>query len=221
MRGENLARAAIGWYGIEGDRRYAFVKEGNLTGFPWLTGREIAEMVLYTPRFTDPDNLLNSAVMVKTPGGAERLLTGDELLQELASRWRYPITLTKLKKGCHDAMPLSLIGTGTIRAMGEKLGMELDFRRFRPNILMELDEPFIEENWLGDLLTFGEREDSAKVRLNRQNARCAFTTVDPDSAARTPEVLKAIVKQRSEYLGLYGSAEKVGSIQVGDVIYRG
>ena len=40
MRGEELDAATIGWHGVDGDRRYAFVKSDSPSGFPWLTPPE-------------------------------------------------------------------------------------------------------------------------------------------------------------------------------------
>ena len=40
MRGEPLEVANLGWHGLEGDRRLAFRRINNRSGFPWLTGKQ-------------------------------------------------------------------------------------------------------------------------------------------------------------------------------------
>ncbi len=70
MRGESLEVVGLGWYGLDGDRRFAFIRGDQAnSGFPWLTGRQIPEMIQYTARFTAPDDLLQSPVEVTTPRG--------------------------------------------------------------------------------------------------------------------------------------------------------
>jgi uncharacterized protein YcbX len=186
MRGESLPEAEIHWYGIEGDRRHAFVKMGNPSGFPWLTGRDMPEMLLYIPRFADPAHVKESAVVVTTPSGGELPLDSPYLLADLTQRWGSPIHLMHLKKGCHDAMPLSFLSTATAEALGQEAGLPLDPRRFRPNVLVELasGRAFGEDDWLGSAIQIGEGE-TARVRIDRRNQRCVMTNIDPDTRSAT------------------------------------
>ena len=55
MRGESLTEAHLSWHGLDGDRRYAFVRQGANSGFPWFTGRELPQLLLYTPRLLQPE----------------------------------------------------------------------------------------------------------------------------------------------------------------------
>jgi uncharacterized protein len=55
MRGEQLEEAFVGFSGVYGDRLFAFKSSAAPTGFPYLTGREQREMLLYRPRFRHPD----------------------------------------------------------------------------------------------------------------------------------------------------------------------
>ena len=54
MRGVAVSSLGAWWYGFDGDRKHAFVRSGNPTGFPWLTARQLPEMLLYQPYFVDP-----------------------------------------------------------------------------------------------------------------------------------------------------------------------
>ena len=222
MRSESLEQAQIGWYGLDGDRRWAFVKSDDTSAFPWLTGREVPEMLLYTPRYLDPDDTKQSAVVVATPGGAERPIDSPELLAELAGKYGHPAHLIHIGKGCHDAMPLSFLSTATVGAFGQEAGMALDPRRFRPNILVELvgGKPYEEDSWVGGAVRIGKGPEAARVQVNRRNVRCVMTNIDPETAQRDPRVLKAVVRLRDECAAVYGSAEQPGVIRVGDPIYQ-
>ena len=54
MRGETVQRAFIGYAGQYGDRHYAFLNTAAPAGFPYLTGRDRAVMLLHVPRFRYP-----------------------------------------------------------------------------------------------------------------------------------------------------------------------
>jgi uncharacterized protein YcbX len=51
MRGEQLPEIFAGFAGVYGDRLFAFKSSATPIGFPYLTGREAHEMLLYRPRF--------------------------------------------------------------------------------------------------------------------------------------------------------------------------
>jgi uncharacterized protein YcbX len=178
-------------------------------------------MVLYAPRYTDPDHPRDAQITVTTPDGRELPVDSPELLEALASRYRQPAHLMHLSRGCYDAMPISLISTDSVQALGLEEGLTLDPRRFRPNILADLAEavPFDEESWIGRLVQIGESDTAPLFRFNRRDMRCAMTNIEPDSAERDPRVLKTIVRMRKECAGIYGSVQRVGRICDGDPIF--
>ena len=49
MAGELLDVATLGWHGIEGDRRLAFRRLTDKSGFPWLTASKLPQLLLYKP----------------------------------------------------------------------------------------------------------------------------------------------------------------------------
>ena len=54
MAGELLDSADVSWYGLTGDRRWAFIRGGMVrSGFPWLTMRENAGMGRYQRAIED------------------------------------------------------------------------------------------------------------------------------------------------------------------------
>jgi uncharacterized protein YcbX len=61
MRGEELQEAFVGFAGVYGDRLFAFKSAASPAGFPYLTGREHEETLLYRPRFRHP----NKAVRIR------------------------------------------------------------------------------------------------------------------------------------------------------------
>src|SRR5205814_5760631 len=49
MRGERLDLAKLGWNGIDGDRRLAFRRLDNHSGFPWVTATKLPDLLLFAP----------------------------------------------------------------------------------------------------------------------------------------------------------------------------
>jgi hypothetical protein len=61
MRGEELQEAFVGFLGPYGDRVYAFRNSAAPKGFPFLTGRELETMLLYQPRYRNPEPMTKPA----------------------------------------------------------------------------------------------------------------------------------------------------------------
>ena len=213
MGAEALERAEVGWHGLPGDRRWAFVRKDMIeSGFPWLTIREQPELWRYQPRFTDPQRPDKSRTVVRTPGGAELDVTSPALATELGAGAR----VIRNDRGFFDAMPLSLVTTQTIAALGETAGLALDVRRFRPNLVVEAagDEPFREDSWVGRELQLG----AMRLRVDRRDIRCIMVNVDPTTTRRNAAVLRAIARDRKGCLGVYASVVAPGAVAVGDPV---
>ncbi|MBP6471380.1 MAG: MOSC domain-containing protein [Chloroflexi bacterium] len=212
MQGETLAAAQVVWHGLEGDRRYAFMR-GDVgdSSFPWLTGRQIPAMLLYTPQFTSPDDARNSAIVVRTPDGRSLPITSPELLAELADLYGRDVRLIHIGRGVFDSLPLSVMSTATAVALNA------DVRRFRQNIVIETVDgrPFVEESWLDRALHFSS---GGRIRLNRRIPRCVMVNVDPDTAVTHPALLRTVAQTRDNCVGVHASTEQPGLIRVGDVV---
>ncbi len=220
MRGESLQQAHLYWHGLDGDRRYAFVRQGVDSGFPWLTGREVSHLLRYTPRFARPDEPRDSPIIVTTPDGRELPVDAPELAEELAGMYRSPVFLFRLGRGAYDSQVLSLISNASVAALGRSAGMELDGKRFRQNIYLETRDglPFGEEEWLDKTLVFGDDPEGPRVRLIRRIVRCVMINIDPQTAERDARVLKTVAQTRDSCAGVYASVERTGTLRVGDKV---
>ena len=49
MRGESLPTTTLTLQGVPEDRRYAFVQAASRSAFPWLTARQIPDLLRYKP----------------------------------------------------------------------------------------------------------------------------------------------------------------------------
>jgi uncharacterized protein len=213
MAAEALERVDVGWHGLDGDRRWAFIRDGMArSGFPWLTIRENPRMWGYQPRLADPARPNPCVTLVRTPSGAELDVTDPALAEELGHGAR----VLRQDRGIFDTAPLSLITTQTVRAMGGMVGAALDPLRFRPNLLVEAasGEPFAEDGWVGAVLTVG----GLRMRVDKRDERCVMINVDPATTERNTAVLRAVAQQRQACLGVYGATVRPGRVSVGDAV---
>lgn len=214
MGAEALSQVDVSWNGLEGDRRWAFVRDGAAhSGFPWLTLRQRGDMSRYRPSFADPTRPDTSPTTVQTPSGRVVDVTDPSLVEEL-----YPpgARVIRQDRGAFDAFPFSLVTTQTIARIADLVGFPLDTQRFRPNLLVEAaeDRPFGEDEWVGSVLRIGE----ARMRVDKRDGRCVVITIDPETGERYPSILRAVADHRQGCLGVYGSTVTPGRVAVNDPV---
>ena len=213
MAGELLDSADVSWYGLTGDRRWAFIRGGMVrSGFPWLTMRENPGMGRYQAYFVQPEKPDSSVTMVRTPEGAEL----DVVDPELAAILGFDARVIRQDRGAFDAFPLSLISTTSVAAIGSIAGARADERRFRPNFVVKPHDetPFVEDAWVGKELTIGEMS----MRIDKRDKRCVMINIDPDDSTRDRAFLRAVAQQRDACLGVYGTIVRPGAVKVGDPV---
>jgi uncharacterized protein YcbX len=212
MQAEDLDSVEVSWHGLAGDRRWAFIRDGQVrSGFPWLTIRQLPELARYRPRFADPGMPNASPTLVRTPSGGELDVADPALAAELGPG----VGLIKQDRGIFDTMPLSLITTQTLTGLGRLAGTDLVAARFRPNLLVDASGPdFPEDAWVGRVLRIG----TLRMRVDQSDKRCVIVTIDPVTLRRNPAILRAIVRERDSRLGVYGSTVEPGRVTVGDPV---
>jgi uncharacterized protein YcbX len=210
MAAESLDRIDVGWHGIAGDRRWAFVRAGHEHGgFPWLTIRDRPELARYRPRLVDPARPDQTAVRVRAPAGRELDVVDPQLAEELGAA-----RVMKLDRGAFDTLPLALISRQTIAALGALVGRTLVVERFRPNLLIDGDAPYPEDTWVGATIRIG----ALQLRVDKRDQRCVVVNIDPVTGEHDPTILRTIGRAREAFLGVYGSVAAPGAIAVGDPI---
>ena len=220
MAGTATESAFLGWHGLDGDRRFAFRRLGDHSGFPWLSASRVAELLLYHPFGLDESTGEPLPTHVRTPAGTHVELRSAELQSEIAERSGSSVELMKLKHGIFDDASVSVISLATIAGIGREAGVDLDRRRFRANIVLETGnpEPFLEDGWLGGTLVFGDREPRPAVSVTVRDVRCVMINLDPDTGTQDARVLKTVVRLNENNAGVYGTVLQTGTIRVGDPV---
>ena len=100
-------------------------------------------------------------------------------------------------------------------AVEAALRLEIDVRRFRPNLHVRLDAPaFAEEGWAGRRLRVGE----AELEVLQPCERCVIPTRDPDTHQKWPELLSWLARERDTLFGVNARALRPATIRVGDAV---
>lgn len=220
MAGTVMESAFLGWHGLDGDRRLAFRRLGDDSGFPWLSASRVAALLLYHPLGLDESTGERLPTHVRTPAGAQVELRSGELRREIAERFGGGVELVTLKHGIFDEAPVSVISLATIAGIGSEAGVDLDRRRFRANIVLETRdrEPFAEDRWVGGTLAFGNREPRPAVKVTARDVRCMMINLDPETGMQHARVQKTVVRLNQNNAGVYGTVVQTGIIHVGDPV---
>jgi uncharacterized protein len=242
MAGEELPEIYAGFAGVWGDRLFAFKSSATPAGFPYLTGREAHQLLMYRPLFRDPQRaakpanlaeaeeispLLNPvaadpsdfALDIETPSG-EVLPIDDQSLRQQLNRLvddGHSLTLLRSERAMTDCRPISLFSRQTAQQLGEEVGFVLDKRRFRANVYLDLGtaQGFSENSLVGHKVRIGSKVIIAALE---RDPRCQMITLDPDTATPNPEVLRAFARGHDGTAGIYGAVLVEGIIRPGDAI---
>jgi uncharacterized protein len=242
MRGEELDELFAGYAGVYGDRLFALVSSANAKGFPYFTGRDQRQMIRYRARFRNPEkaarpiNLAEAEKLspnlnpisadatelmidVETPDGKTFAINDPALIDNLRSNTdgNHELTLLRSDKAITDCRPLSIFAVQTAEKLGEETGVTVDKRRFRANVYVDLasSEGFAEDKFVGRSLRIGSK---VTVAVLQRDARCRMITLDPDTAEKTPAILKAVAQAHEGMAGVYGAVLAEGMIRKDDPV---
>jgi uncharacterized protein YcbX len=220
MGGESLATATLRWPGIDGDRQYAFYRAGSGSRFPWLTGREISRMVTYAARYIEPENPRHSGVRVVAEEG-EQDIRDPGLLRFLSQAAGEEIRLLQVGRGTFDSMPVSVLSTSTLAQLDERIGRPVEPERFRANILVDTGGigGVRETDWVGGTLVFGSAPDAPRLRANVPIDRCVMITIDPADGTRDARILRRVVEDFANEIGVRCATDRPGTIRVGNDVW--
>lgn len=211
MAGEALDAVEVDARGLVGDRWYAVVDgDGKLA-----SGKHSRRFRRRDAVFDFASHTTSEGVRVSGRGG-EWLAGEPDLDRALSEAMGDAVrVLAETRTPHQDAGEVSLVGTASLDWCREHHDVDADRRRIRPNLVIDTDEPFVEETWTG-LLTLG----SARLTVAHRIERCRM--IDIAQAGLPPDGtwLKALADTRELSLGIYLDVERPGRIRVGDDVTR-
>lgn len=158
---------------------------------------------------------------------ALRLVQFEKNMKGRESRKIFPSFVQNYQVAYPDCSPVMVLSEASLADLNTRLEKKVKMDQFRPNIVVTGCSAFEEDTW--DDLLIG----SVEMKKILACPRCIMTTVDPDTGVinrKEPlETLKSYrlcdpvekpIYKSSPLFGIYYSVEKIGSLKVGDPVYR-
>jgi uncharacterized protein YcbX len=216
MAGERIRSTRVDARGAGGDRTHAVLHEHKGEWKP-LTAREAPRLLAWRAGYPfAPDAGLHPEhppyALVAAPGGEHIYSwTDPRLPAALSADLGRPVRLRRDIGGIQDLERTLLITTEATRtALAEELGAELDLRRFRTNLHLELDATaWAEHEWEGATVRFA---GGVVLRLLHPCVRCAIPTRDPATQQKWPELLRHLDARHETLFGINARVLHAGRI---------
>ena len=115
----------------------------------------------------------------------------------------------------HPLGQVSIVNLASVRDLGQRMGVELDPLRFRANLYVEGWPAWAENQWTDRDLMVGW----ARAKVFKPIVRCAATHVDPTTAERDLDVVKALFDNYGHmHCGIYVRVTSPGAVGLGDAV---
>lgn len=242
----SLQSTRLDRFGLSGDRRWMVVDRSGefMTGrrFPALLRIGVLSLeeglVLQALGSNDlqvdkPDSSIASSSVTVWDDRVEAQDCGDEAAHWLSEVLSVPCRLIYM--GAHvnrqvdenyaskgvvtsfaDGFPLLLIGEASLIDLNERLADPVSMDRFRPNLVVSTEDPFVEDRWRK--IRIGQIE----LSLVKPCGRCIMVTVNPETGLTGKEPLKTLASYRRQggevMFGQNALHHNEGGMQLGDSV---
>lgn len=121
-----------------------------------------------------------------------------------------------------DCFPIHLLTDRSMASIAAKTpGAEVDVRRFRPNVVVnvgaDVEGDYPEAGWLGRRVTLGDVE----LEITADCPRCVMTTRATGDLPQDRSVLRTIIRDADQNLGVYAKVLRAGVVRAGDTVSLG
>lgn len=234
LQGESLAHLDVTIDGVPGDRRWAV--RDSVTGA--VLNARVTRQLLHAASGLDG---ARDRVRVTLPDGRTFDESDDHLDLALSAWLGRPVSLTKADHGevttieapagiddepgpmarwrstagtFNDGHPVHVLTTASLRAAGRlHPAGTWEARRFRPNLLLDVDgDDFVEDGW--SCLRIGDVE----LEVYKQTTRCVLTARSQPGLLDDLAVPRVLARNRKAKLGVYARVRAPGSVAAGDAV---
>ena len=210
MGGESLPCVDVDARGLVGDRWFSVVDQEGRLG----SGKYSSRFRRFDEIFEYSASMVDDEVRVVGPAGSWRAGDG-ELDRTLREHLSAEVHLER-ETGTpfQDDGQVSLVGTASLDWCRERLDVDGDRRRIRPNLVVSTTDPFVEEGWVGSTIRVG----SVVLTVDQRIERCRMVDIAQEGLTEQPGWLKALGRERDLCLGMYADVRTPGRIDLGDVV---
>ena len=119
-----------------------------------------------------------------------------------------------------DFAPVHLVTTATLAGcQAQRPDLDWDVRRFRPNLVIDVDgPPFVENDWGGHRLRIGAE---AELEIMGPTVRCAMPLRAQPGLERQAELFRAMTDLNTRFPNHLGASARVctsGRVATGDAV---
>ncbi|MHC8508912.1 MAG: MOSC domain-containing protein [Rhodospirillales bacterium] len=239
LAGENLASVKLApGAAVAGDRRFGLMineAEGAAPRAEWTGWRSFAVLKTHTlpalleARFDETSGVLTvlcegrAAAQGNPSDPAGRAALEDFFAGFMKDELKGARPALVEASGVHfsdnGADQVSIINLASVRDLARTAGADIDVRRMRGNIIIDgaapWAAPWAEREWIGREITIGP----ARLRVEDHIGRCAAVGVNPDTAKRDMNLVKALQHEFGHTdCGVYATVTAAGEITPGDEV---
>jgi uncharacterized protein YcbX len=114
-----------------------------------------------------------------------------------------------------DSSHIHILTSNSLAAFAKVSGEDVDVRRFRPNFFVDTEgDGFVEQEWCGHRLRIG----SVVLAVDYPTIRCSMTTHSQPGLEANPKVMRALVRETQQKLGVYATVIEQGEVAPGDTV---
>jgi uncharacterized protein YcbX len=196
FRGEDLDVLDLDRRGVPGDRAHALWFKGDRRA----TARLAPGLLRWAARYEEEVDGKIPRPSVIAPSGRAFAWDDPRLAKALSADLRRDVEVVSDEQGMQD-LPNSILVTleSTRAGLEAELDERIDLRRFRTNVHIDVDaEAFAEAHWEGRRMRIGD----AELELLHPCLRCSITARDPETNAKSPAPLKALIRDHGAIFGI-------------------
>lgn len=116
-----------------------------------------------------------------------------------------------------DLAPVHVMTTSSMAAIADEVGDDVDVRRFRPNVLVALEDPdgdLPEAHWVGAGASIGD----VGLDVISQTVRCVVPSRAQPGLEVDRRITRAVAARAQRCLGVYCTVTRPGTVRVGDTV---
>lgn len=218
LAGERLGSITVSQHGVEGDRVFGLVDAA--TGE--IARPDGAKKWHGVPRIET--RLEAGRLEVRVPGGEWLVARGEDVDRAASAFLGFEASIRPFEEGTslpaprYRKAPIHLLTTASLAELQAlHPAGEPDPRRFRPNILVDMQPVagrFPETEWIGRKIAIGDLE----LTVTDPCRRCGFTIIAQEGLDNDPEILRTLVRKNAHNLGVYCEVTRPGVIGVGAML---
>ncbi len=144
--------------------------------------------------------------------------TPDEPIPDLSVFPKEIFAFTSPLGTYFDAFPLHLLTTASLDMLAQRNpAAQWNVRRFRPNFVIETTtgiSGLVENEWLGRSVRIG----ALTIHCPLPTPRCVMTTLAQQGIEKDPSILRTVVRDADQNVGVYATIITPGHVKVGDMV---